>query len=170
MCSQYLQVEIPKLLCAENEFRIEITWKTDARCSAIQWLLPLQTFSKSHPYVYTQLQAIHARSLFPCLDSPSFKCSYSAVIDLTECPGMKAVMSAQRKASPSDRVFEFSQPIPIPVTRFLFLLAVELFVCVCNWEYRWNLYRTKIDCIWRAGAGTNCCKRVLRYGDVFATC
>ncbi|KGG50334.1 hypothetical protein DI09_76p80 [Mitosporidium daphniae] len=108
MCSQYLQVEIPKLLCAENEFRIEITWKTDARCSAIQWLLPLQTFSKSHPYVYTQLQAIHARSLFPCLDSPSFKCSYSAVIDLTECPGMKAVMSAQRKASPSDRSYLFA--------------------------------------------------------------
>ena len=119
MCSQYLQIEVSKPLIMKREFNLEISWKTNANCSAIQWLQPLQTFSKSHPYVYTQLQAIHARSLFPCFDTPSFKCSYSAVIDLTAYPGMKAVMSAQRKTSSTSRgLFEFSQPIPVPVIQF----------------------------------------------------
>lgn len=115
MCSQYLEIEIPDSI-KDVEFSIEISYSTDENCSAVQWLNPSQTHSKTHPYVYTQLQAIHARSLFPAFDSPSFKCKYTATIDLRACHEMTAVMAAQKlPQSDSLSVFEFSQPIPVPV-------------------------------------------------------
>jgi len=45
---------------------------------AIQWLEPAATAGGQHPYVFTQSQAIHGRSLFPCQDSPGAKLTYSA--------------------------------------------------------------------------------------------
>ena len=45
---------------------IRINYETTENCSAAQWLTPEQTVGKVHPYLFTQCQAIHARSLLPC--------------------------------------------------------------------------------------------------------
>ncbi|CAH2072843.1 unnamed protein product [Thlaspi arvense] len=70
-----------------------LVYSTSPSASALQWLSPLQTFSKTHPYVYTQCQAIHARSIFPCQDTPAARIRYDVVMNIPA--SLSAVMSAR---------------------------------------------------------------------------
>jgi len=54
----------PKPLGALHQVRFE--YETAPECSAAQWLAPPQTAGKVRPYLFTQCQAIHARSLVQC--------------------------------------------------------------------------------------------------------
>lgn len=78
-----------------NQISFIITFKTDQSASAIQWLNPAQTAGKKFPYVYTQCQSIHARSIFPCQDTPRARIQYSALLNIPE--QMSSVMSAAHK-------------------------------------------------------------------------
>ncbi|KAJ1922669.1 Leukotriene A-4 hydrolase, partial [Linderina pennispora] len=64
----------------DAEFKVKIEYETTKESAGIQVLTPEQTLGKKHPFLFTQCQAIHARSLLPCQDSPSIKLSYSADI------------------------------------------------------------------------------------------
>ncbi|KAL3797745.1 hypothetical protein HJC23_000290 [Cyclotella cryptica] len=100
-----------------------ITYATTRNCSATQWLPPQQTAGKKYPYVFTQCQAIHARSLLPCMDCPSVKMTYDACVTVPSWA--TCVMSAlsQTKTSTTDtNTYTFSQPVPIP--SYLFALAI----------------------------------------------
>ena len=55
---------------------IRIEYATAPTASAVQWLSAEQTADKNHPYLFTQCQAIHARSLMPCQDTPVVKAPY----------------------------------------------------------------------------------------------
>ena len=61
--------------------KVRFEYATGAACSAAQWLEPAQTAGKTRPYLFTQCQAIHARSLVPCQDAPGAKVSWDAVVD-----------------------------------------------------------------------------------------
>ena len=63
-----LIVEVPEAHTGDAE--LEIHLKTTKECTAVQWLTPDQTSNKKHPYMFSQCQAIHARSLLPCQDTP----------------------------------------------------------------------------------------------------
>ena len=63
-----LIVEVPEAHSGDAE--LEIHLKTTKECTAVQWLTPDQTSNKKHPYMFSQCQAIHARSLLPCQDTP----------------------------------------------------------------------------------------------------
>ena len=63
-----LTVEVPESLTGDVELEIHV--KTTKECTAVQWLSPDQTSNKKHPYMFSQCQAIHARSLLPCQDTP----------------------------------------------------------------------------------------------------
>ncbi|GAV63719.1 Peptidase_M1 domain-containing protein/Leuk-A4-hydro_C domain-containing protein [Cephalotus follicularis] len=76
-----------------NHSSILVTYSTSPSSSALQWLSPPQTFNKKYPYVYTQCQSIHARSVFPCHDTPAARIRYAAVINIPR--ELSAVMAAK---------------------------------------------------------------------------
>jgi len=102
---------------------IRITYKTAPDASALQWLAPEQTLGKKHPYLFTQCQPIHARSVLPCQDTPSIRQTYRATMDVPAT--LRAVMAAASKGRTVDgpRAIErFEMPQPIPP--YLFAFAV----------------------------------------------
>ncbi|KAF3783109.1 Leukotriene A-4 hydrolase-like protein [Nymphaea thermarum] len=77
---------------SDHHHSLLVRFSTHPSSSALQWLSPPQTSGKRLPYVYTQCQPIHARSIFPCNDTPTARIRFSALLNL---PGhMSAVMSA----------------------------------------------------------------------------
>ena len=61
--------------------KIKIEYSTSENSTALQWLPPEQTAGKTHPYMFSQCQAIHCRSMVPCQDTPSVKSPYSAEVN-----------------------------------------------------------------------------------------
>jgi leukotriene-A4 hydrolase len=62
--------------------KITIQYTTANDASALQWLPPAQTAGKTHPYLFSQCQAIHCRSMVPLQDTPAVKSSYTAEVSL----------------------------------------------------------------------------------------
>lgn len=120
-----LVIELGKQMEKDSSFDVVITYRTSPSSSAVQWLRPEQTAGGKHPYLFTQCQAIHARSLFPCQDTPGAKMTYSAKV--TAPNPLTALMSAIPIGEPADAgdgksSFEFKQDVPIPP--YLLALAV----------------------------------------------
>ena len=101
--------------------KVAIEYSTSPGAAALQWLSPQQTTDKKHPFLFTQSQAILARTWVPCQDTPAVRMTYSA--DLQVPPELMAVMSAsnpQKKTATGRYRFEMKQPIP----SYLLALAV----------------------------------------------
>lgn len=58
----------------------QIEYSTTDESSALQWLDASQTNGKTQPFVFTQCQAIHARTLLPCPDTPAHKLTFRAFV------------------------------------------------------------------------------------------
>ena len=103
-----LVIEEPET--TSNEFTLKLEFETTSQCTALQWLGPEQTSGK--PYVFSQLEAIHARSLFPCFDTPSIKSTFTANI----VSPLPVVFSGIATPKPAETTtpYQFEQRIPIP--------------------------------------------------------
>jgi leukotriene-A4 hydrolase len=100
---------------------ITIYYQTSPDAAALQWLSPQQTAGKKHPFLFTQSQAILARSWVPCQDSPGIRFTYEASV--TVPPTLLALMSATNpKEKNADGKYNFSMRQPIP--SYLLALAV----------------------------------------------
>lgn len=92
---------------------ITIRYRTTPHAEALQWLTPEQTAGKQHPFLFTQSQAILARTWVPCQDSPGIRFTYTA--EVTVPPGLLALMSAAnpvQKNKTGTYTFEMKQPVP----------------------------------------------------------
>jgi len=69
-----------------------VRYRTSPEASALQWLEPAQTAGGRWPFLYSQCQAIHARSVVPLQDTPRFRVTYDAA--LTVPAPLRALMAA----------------------------------------------------------------------------
>jgi leukotriene-A4 hydrolase len=85
---------------AGGKCSVIVNYSTSPQSSACQWLPPAQTAGKRYPFLFTQCQAIHARSLLPCQDCPKAKCTWSCEIS---APSWATVlMSALQEGNPGN--------------------------------------------------------------------
>nr|CDJ90849.1 Peptidase M1 domain containing protein [Haemonchus contortus] len=94
---------------------VVILYSTSPDATALQWMKKEQTADKKAPYLFSQCQAIHARSIVPCMDTPSVKSTYEAQV--TVPAGLTCLMSAIGEGSKGDdefTTFFFKQPVAIP--------------------------------------------------------
>ena len=69
-----LVIGFGKNLSEGEERQVIISFSTMPKSTALQFLDPSQTAGGKHPYLFTQCQAIHARSFIPCQVSPHCLC------------------------------------------------------------------------------------------------
>lgn len=101
---------------------VKIYYSTSPNAGALQWLEPSQTAGKVKPFLFTQSQAILARTWVPCMDGPGVRMTYTATIHTR--PDLVAVMSASGNSgtTSNDGIFNFEMKQPIP--SYLLALAV----------------------------------------------
>jgi aminopeptidase N len=99
--------------------RVRIRYRTSPSASALQWLAPAQTAGGRHPFLFSQCQAIHARSVVPLQDSPRVRIRYHA--EVSAPPELRVLMAAAFVAREGGvEIYDMPQPIP----PYLFALAV----------------------------------------------
>lgn len=103
---------------------VTVAYETSPEAIGLQWLAPEQTEGKRKPFLFSQCQAIHARTLMPCQDCAVARVAYDA--EITVPAGLTAVMSAgpdgDHPAGSGWHTFRFKMPQPIP--SYLLALAV----------------------------------------------
>ena len=109
----------------EGQSTFTLKFYTSPEARALQWLNASQTAGGTHPFLFSQCQATHARSIFPCQDTPSVRFTYSAEVAVPE--GVLAAMAAEpvgveEGTGSGSTLFRFRMPQPIP--SYLFALAV----------------------------------------------
>ncbi|HEY2345373.1 MAG TPA: M1 family metallopeptidase [Xanthomonadaceae bacterium] len=103
--------------------QVRITYATSPQASGLQWLDPAMTEGKQQPFMFSQSEAIHARSWIPLQDSPGVRFSYTAHIHVPK--NTMAVMSADYgnpEKMQRNGTFQFTMPQQVPS----YLLAIAV--------------------------------------------
>ncbi|KAJ5990866.1 hypothetical protein N7499_011414 [Penicillium canescens] len=113
-----LKIRLEQGVELDGTVEVDIAVKTTGKCTALQWLTPAQTSNKKHPYMFSQCQAIHARSIFPCQDTPDVKSTFDFNIT-SPFRGLPIRESSESKSE--HQLYRFHQSVPIP--SYLFAIA-----------------------------------------------
>ncbi len=110
-----------KISLSPNTEWVHIYYRTTEEAEALQWLSPQQTSGKQQPFLFTQSQAILARTWIPLQDSPGIRFTYDATVKVPE--QLLALMSAENPQEKNGLgVYQFKMEQPIPA--YLMALAV----------------------------------------------
>jgi hypothetical protein len=100
---------------------VHVDYRTRPEAAALLWLEPAQTADRKSPFLFTQSEAILARTWVPCQDSPAVRFTYEATVHAPQ--GLLALMSAENPTAKSaDGTYRFRMRQPIP--SYLLALAV----------------------------------------------
>ena len=114
-----LIIQVPKN--HQGDLKVSIEYRTPTSARALFWAAPSQTYGKKQPFLFTQSQAILARTWIPCQDSPGIRFTYEASVKVPS--GMMALMSAENpQAKSMNGVYKFKMDQAIP--SYLLALAV----------------------------------------------
>ncbi len=108
-----LTIYVPDSLADAEHVVPVVHYRTSPESTALGWLPPELTAGGEHPMLYSQSQAIHARSWIPLQDTPAVRFTYLARVRTP--PGLIALMSAENDPDverDGDYYFEMPQPIP----------------------------------------------------------
>ncbi|GAA5224988.1 M1 family metallopeptidase [Membranihabitans marinus] len=104
-----------------NTKTVTIQYQTSEHAAALQWLSPQQTHDKEAAFLFTQSQAILARTWLPCQDGPGVRFTYNAEVNVPK--GMLALMSAVNPVKTNETgIYSFQMDQAIP--SYLMALAV----------------------------------------------
>ena len=104
---------------------LRIRYATSPGASALQWLAAEHTAGREHPFLFSQCQPIHARSMVPLQDTARARFSFTAKVTVPR--PLAAVMGAAPgvpRPGPDEghQTYTFSMPQPIPS----YLLAIAV--------------------------------------------
>jgi leukotriene-A4 hydrolase len=117
-----LHVSVPDGAAKGEVVKVAIDLETTDKCTALQWLTPAQTSNKKHPYMFSQCQAINARSIFPCQDTPAVKSTFTFNLTSTLPVIASGIPQGDHTANMgTEKLYKFEQKVPIP--SYLFAIA-----------------------------------------------
>jgi leukotriene-A4 hydrolase len=100
---------------------VTVFYSSTPGAAAVQWLTPEQTAGGKSPFLFTQSEAILARTWIPIQDSPGIRFTYDAIIHVPS--NLMAVMSAENpQEKNSTGTYKFHMPQPVPA--YLMALSV----------------------------------------------
>ena len=100
--------------------KVRIDYRTSPTAEGLQWLSPEQTAGKEKPYLFSQAQALNARTMTPVQDTPAVRITYDATLRVPD--GLLPLMSAEQGGMDENGEYHFKMPQPIP--SYLIAIAV----------------------------------------------